>query len=128
MLRAMRSLLLATLLSGSIGAQTAVRIPVDSSGLNVAIEHLAPTRSSHYAPVLFIHGATFPTALAAGFKFDGTSWMDDMARHGFDVWALDFVGYGASDRYPAMREPAGAHPALGRAPDAARQIAAAVAS
>ena len=123
----MRSILLAALLSGSIGAQTTVRVPVDSTRLNVAVHHLAPAQPSRYAPVLFIHGATFPTALAAGFKFDGTSWMDDMARHGFDVWALDFLGYGASDRYPAMREPGRAHPALGRAPEAARQIAAAVA-
>jgi branched-chain amino acid transport system substrate-binding protein len=117
----------AALLSGSIGAQTTVRVPVDSTGLNVAVHHLAPPRPSRYAPVLFVHGATFPSALAAGYEFDGTSWMGDMARHGFDVWALDFVGYGASDRYPAMREPASAHPALGRATDAARQISAAVA-
>src|SRR5579862_4412226 len=119
MLQAMRLLLLAVL-------QTVLRVPVDSTGLNVAVHHLAPAQPSHHAPVLFIHGATFPTALAAEFKFDGTSWMDDLSHHGYDVWALDFVGYGASDRYPAMREPAGAHPALGRASDAARQIAAAV--
>jgi pimeloyl-ACP methyl ester carboxylesterase len=53
--------------------------------------------------------------------------MTDLASRGFDVWALDFLGYGESDRYPEMREPAAANPPLGRAPEAARQIAAAAA-
>jgi branched-chain amino acid transport system substrate-binding protein len=74
-----------------------------------------------------VHGASFPTKLAAGFKFDGTSWMDHMAARGFDVWGLDFLGYGKSDRYPAMRGPDTAHAPVGRAAEAARQIAAAVA-
>jgi pimeloyl-ACP methyl ester carboxylesterase len=76
--------------------------------------------------VLFIHGASFPSGLAAAFRFDGVSWMSDLAARGYDVWALDFLGYGKADRYPEMREPALAHPPLGRAPEAARQIAAAV--
>ncbi len=52
--------------------------------------------------------------------------MDDLSRAGFDVWALDFLGYGGSDRYPEMRDLPFAHPPLGRADQAARQIAAAV--
>jgi pimeloyl-ACP methyl ester carboxylesterase len=44
----------------------------------------------------------------------------------FDVWALDFAGYGASDRYPEMRDPANAHGPLGRADAGSRQIAEAV--
>jgi pimeloyl-ACP methyl ester carboxylesterase len=76
--------------------------------------------------VLFVHGASFPSGLAAAFQFDGVSWMGDLAARGFDVWALDFLGYGKSDRYPEMNEPATAHPPLGRAPEAARQIDSAV--
>jgi pimeloyl-ACP methyl ester carboxylesterase len=52
--------------------------------------------------------------------------MDDLAAKGFDVWALDFLGYGGSDRYPEMREPPMANPPLGRSGPASRQIAAAV--
>lgn len=105
------------------------RIPVDSTGLRVLLRHLAPLRpgvGTGRGPVLFVHGASFPSALAAAYRFDGVSWMDDLAAKGFDVWALDFLGYGGSDRYPEMREPALAHPPLGRSGPASRQIAAAV--
>ncbi len=105
-------------------------VPVDSTGLRIFLRHLPAARTDanhNRAPVLFIHGSSFPSALAAAFKFDGTSWMDDLSRSGFDVWALDFLGYGGSDRYPEMRDPPFAHPPLGRADQAARQIAAAVA-
>lgn len=105
------------------------RIPVGSTGLRVLLRHLAPTRhgvGSGRAPVLFVHGASFPSALAAAYRFDGVSWMDDLAGKGFDVWALDFLGYGGSDRYPEMDEPAMAHPPLGRTGPASRQISAAV--
>ncbi|MEP6731284.1 MAG: alpha/beta fold hydrolase [bacterium] len=106
------------------------RIHVDPTGLRIFLRHLpaaAPGMGRGRAPVLFVHGATFPSALAAGFKFDGTSWMDDLSSKGFDVWALDFLGYGNSDRYSEMRDAPFAHPPLGRADSATRQIAAAVA-
>lgn len=106
------------------------RVPVDSTGLRIFLRHLPAARTDvnrGRTPVLFIHGSSFPSALAAAFKFDGASWMDDLSRSGFDVWALDFLGYGGSDRYPEMRDPPFAHPPLGRADQAARQIAAAVA-
>ncbi len=47
-------------------------------------------------PVLYIHGATFPIALSVGHRFDGFSWADSLNASGFDVWGLDFAGYGAS--------------------------------
>jgi pimeloyl-ACP methyl ester carboxylesterase len=45
---------------------------------------------------------------------------------GFDVWGLDFHGFGHSDRYPEMNQPAGDNPPLCVAEDAARQLEAAV--
>ena len=77
--------------------------------------------------VLYIHGATFPSALSVGFDFGGGSWLDDWHARGFDGWAFDFAGFGESGRYDAMREPADRHPPLGRAADAAAQIAAVLA-
>jgi pimeloyl-ACP methyl ester carboxylesterase len=74
--------------------------------------------------VLYVHGATFPSALSVGFDFGGGSWMDDWNARGFDAWAFDFAGFGESDRYAAMSEPADRHPPLCRAPEAARQVAA----
>jgi pimeloyl-ACP methyl ester carboxylesterase len=74
--------------------------------------------------VLYVHGATFPSALSVGFDFGDGSWLDDWNARGFDAWAFDFAGFGESDRYAAMSEPADRHPPLCRAPEAAHQIAA----
>jgi pimeloyl-ACP methyl ester carboxylesterase len=65
--------------------------------------------------VLYVHGATFPSGLSVGYPFEGRSWASELAAAGFDVWALDFAGYGRSSRYPQQDlDPAGAPP-LGRA-------------
>lgn len=77
-------------------------------------------------PVLYVHGATFPSALSFAYRIDGRSWMDDLQANGFDAWAFDFAGYGGSDRYPAMNGSDMGLP-LGRAPDAAAQIASVIA-
>jgi pimeloyl-ACP methyl ester carboxylesterase len=77
-------------------------------------------------PVLYVNGATFPSRLSVGYAFDGRSWADDLQAAGLDVWALDFAGFGCSNRYREMGAPADAHPPLGRAPAAADQIAAVV--
>lgn len=76
-------------------------------------------------PVLYVHGATFPSALSIAHRFDGRSWRDALCDAGFDAWGLDFLGFGYSDRYPEMDEPAEAHAPLCRADDAAAQVAAA---
>ena len=73
------------------------------------------------APVLFVHGATFPSALAAGYRFLDRSWMEDVQAEGHDAWAFDFLGYGGSQRYPGMDGPPGGTP-LGRAEEAADQL------
>ena len=72
--------------------------------------------------VLYVHGATFPSALSVGYRFGGRSWLDDLAGRGFDAWAFDFAGYGGSERYAGMDGPRDTAP-LGRAGEAARQIA-----
>lgn len=97
--------------------------------LRLYLRHL-PARKGDTAqastPVLFLHGSSFPSGLAAGYRFDGYSWMDDLSRRGFDVWALDFLGYGESDRYPEMDQPAARNLPLGRAKECAEQAAVAV--
>ena len=74
-------------------------------------------------PVLYVHGATFPSALSVGFDFGGGSWLDDWNARGFDAWAFDFAGFGESGRYPEMSAPAEHCAPIGRAPEAAGQIA-----
>jgi branched-chain amino acid transport system substrate-binding protein len=107
---------------GLNGAEEDFRIPFGDSGLQLFVRHLASSvgGTNSKSPVLFVHGATFPSALAAAFPFGNRSWMRDLAEHGFDVWALDFMGYGGSDRYPLMQPPTPALPLL-QAPEAADQ-------
>ncbi len=70
------------------------------NGLKLALHHYTPgQKPMAQGAVLYIHGATFPSELAVGFRFDGFSWADDLEGAGFDVWALDFAGFGQSQRY-----------------------------
>jgi pimeloyl-ACP methyl ester carboxylesterase len=73
-----------------------------------------------------VHGGTFPSALSIAHRFDGRSWRDELNDAGFHVWGLDFHGFGLSDSYPEMAQPAEANAPLGRAEDASRQLEAAV--
>ena len=76
--------------------------------------------------MLYVHGATFPSALSIAHRFDGRSWRDALCDAGFDVWGLDFHGFGHSDRYPEMDRPAADNPPLCVAEDAAKQLEAAI--
>jgi pimeloyl-ACP methyl ester carboxylesterase len=104
------------------------RIPGPRDGLSLFLRFLpAPhSNSSPRRAVLYVHGATFPSALSIAFRFDGKSWRDALAEAGFDVWGLDFYGFGHSDRYPEMARPGVENPPLCAAEDAARQVEAAV--
>lgn len=96
-----------------------------STGKKLFLRYLPPTLDDH-GVVLYVHGATFPSALSIAHRFDGQSWRDDLVAHGFHVWALDFLGFGHSDRYAEMAHPAEASSPLCRAADAGTQVAAAL--
>jgi pimeloyl-ACP methyl ester carboxylesterase len=103
------------------------RIPSHVEGLGLFLRYLPPrTASSAAAVVLYVHGGTFPSALSIAHRFDGRSWRDELCARGFHVWGLDFLGVGASDRYPEMAQPADSHAPLGQAVAASRQIESAV--
>lgn len=51
--------------------------------------------------VLYVHGATFGADLSLFFPFEGGSWADALTANGHHAWGFDFVGFGASGRYPA---------------------------
>jgi pimeloyl-ACP methyl ester carboxylesterase len=98
-------------------------VPGPVPGLHLFLRHLpASTPSATRRNVLYVHGGTFPSGLSVAHRFDGYSWRDALCEAGFDVWGLDFHGFGCSDRYPAMDEPPDRHPSLCRAPDAAEQV------
>ncbi|HSG92037.1 MAG TPA: alpha/beta fold hydrolase, partial [Pseudomonadales bacterium] len=45
---------------------------------------------------------TYPSTVTFDYAIDGESWMDWLARRGFDVWCVDLLGYGRSDRPAEM--------------------------
>lgn len=74
-------------------------------------------------PVLYVHGATFPSDCSIMFRFGGLSWADALNRDGFAVFGFDFAGFGGSERYPEMAfaaPPPG--PPLGRVDIGALQV------
>ena len=91
------------------------------------VREQTPASGDRTRPVLYIHGSSFPSASSVMFRFGGTSWADALNVAGLNVFALDFAGYGGSERYPVMasEDPVGTPP--GRALEAAEQIARAVA-
>jgi pimeloyl-ACP methyl ester carboxylesterase len=103
------------------------RIPGPRRDLLLFLRYLAAADTA-FRPrraVLYIHGATFPSALSVAHRFDGSSWRDALNDAGFDVWGLDFYGFGHSDRYPEMDQPATDNAPLCVAEDALQQVAAA---
>ena len=86
------------------------------------LRYLAPAVGGR-GTVLYVHGGTFPSALAVAHRFDGRSWRDELCDAGFHVWAVDFHGFGRlSDPYPEMELPPESIEPLGRAEDASRQL------
>lgn len=102
-----------------------VHLSLPQSAGEVALHCIAPAPATDHA-VLFVHGASFPTMLAAGFAFaPGDSWLAFQARQGYLACGLDFLGFGDSTRPPAMSGGEAGVPVT-RAPEAALQIALAV--
>ena len=101
------------------------RIASLHAGLSLFLRRLAP-ETGHARPVLYVHGATFPSALSVAHRFSDGSWRDALVQAGFDVWALDFLGFGGSDRYREMDGPADATGPMLLAADAVRQLEVAV--
>ena len=54
---------------------------------------------------LFIHGAGTPAEVAFDVPYHDYSWMDFLARAGFDVFAMDTTGYGRSTRPEPLHNP-----------------------
>lgn len=98
------------LITISCSEQMKENIPIDIKlesrvkGKKINVTHLKPIDKKLNEAVLFIHGASFPSELASGFKMNGISWMDNFANAGYDVYALDFLGYGKSERYDYMSD------------------------
>lgn len=88
-------------------------VPSGDPGISIYVRNKRPAAMSTGSPertVLFVHGATYPAETAFDLRLDGISWMEFIARRGFDVHLLDVRGYGRSTRPPEMLAPAEANP------------------
>jgi pimeloyl-ACP methyl ester carboxylesterase len=115
--------------SGTRISEETVHIQGPVAGLHLGLRHASRADSPRAAGkvVLLLPGAAVPVSGNPDYPFTpGRSLMTALAETGLDVWALDYYGYGESDRYPQMQQPADTA-VLGRADDCARQVEAAVA-
>ena len=128
--------LAAALLTGCAGTGTQsdgivmeeAMVPSDP-GISVYVRNKRPSSMSAFSAektVLFVHGATYPSETAFDLQLDGTSWMDYIARAGYDVYLVDVRGYGRSTRPAAMDQPADANPPFATTEEAVRDVGAAV--
>ena len=76
------------------------RIASGRSGLSLLLRNRRS--STNGRPVLFVHGATYPSTVMFDYAIEGQSWMGRMAEEGFDAWCIDLLGYGGSDRPAEM--------------------------
>jgi len=105
------------------------RVPALDAGIELHLRNKHPPLSASHPGsgiVLFVHGATFPASSTFDVPLEGSSWMDRVARDGYDTYALDLRGYGGSTRPPAMSQPPEANAPFARTPEALRDISAAV--
>ena len=78
-------------------------VPSDTAGIDL---HLRRKRLAHVEnfpserTLLLMHGATFSSGSLFDAPVEGASFMDQLAAAGFDVYAVDVRGYGASTQPP----------------------------
>lgn len=104
-------------------------VPSPIDGVSIYVRNKHPAGMTHFTPertVLFVHGATYPAETAFDLRLDGFSWMEYIARRGFDVYLLDVRGYGSSTRPPAMDARASANPPFADTADARADVDAVV--
>jgi pimeloyl-ACP methyl ester carboxylesterase len=76
--------------------------------------------------LLYVHGATYPSETAFDLPLNKLSWMDYIARHGYDVYLVDVRGYGQSTRPKEMDAPPEQNEPIVRTETAVKDVGAAV--
>jgi pimeloyl-ACP methyl ester carboxylesterase len=106
-----------------------LRVPSNAAGIELFVRNKRPKEMQNLPAdriVLLVHGITFPSESTFDLSLDGLSWMDYIARAGYDVYLVDVRGYGASTRPPAMSEPPDRHPPVATLAEAVDDVDAAV--
>ena len=104
-------------------------VPSADAGVQIYVRNTRPDALNTFSgqrTLLFVHGATYPSDTMFDLKIDGASWMDHIARRGYDVYAMDVRGYGRSTRPPEMKVPPQDNPPVVTTDDGVRDFAAVV--
>jgi pimeloyl-ACP methyl ester carboxylesterase len=104
-------------------------VPSADAGVQIYVRNTRPDGLNTFSgqrTLLFVHGATYPSDTMFDLKIDGASWMDHIARRGYDVYAMDVRGYGRSTRPPEMTVPPQDNPPVVTTDDGVRDFAAVV--
>ncbi len=104
-------------------------LPTADPGISIYVRNKHPAnlktvRSDRV--LLYVHGATYPAETAFDLELNGLSWMDYIARHGYDVYLVDVRGYGKSTRPPQMDQPPQQNEPIARTEAAVRDVGTAV--
>lgn len=105
------------------------RIPSPEQGIELYLRNKRPTAMREYKPettIVMVHGATFSSGSLYDVQVGGFSFMDYLAKSGFDVFALDVRGYGKSTRPDAMEGDPSLAPPLAGTDDGVADFGAAV--
>jgi pimeloyl-ACP methyl ester carboxylesterase len=104
-------------------------VPAKDPGIQIYVRNKHLDEQTVFTPektVLFVHGATYPAETSFDLPLEGISWMDYIARRGYDVYLMDVRGYGRSTRPPQMSEPPDQNPPIADTETAVRDISAVV--
>lgn len=104
-------------------------IASDTPGVQLQLLNKHADGMTEFRPertLVMMHGATFSSASLFDVPVGEGSFMDVLARAGYDVWAVDARGYGGSTRMPEMTQPPEDGVPLTPARVAVRDLAAAV--
>lgn len=106
-----------------------LRIPSDTPGIELYVRNKRPASMNTFSnekTIVMVHGATYSIGSLYDVELDGFSFLDYLAGHGYDVYAVDVRGYGGSTRPPEMEQPADLNPPLVRTETGVRDLGTAV--
>src|SRR3989441_1441918 len=104
-------------------------VPSKDPGIRLYVRNKHPEGAKKFSAgkiLLFVHGATYPAETSFDLRLSGQSWMDYIARRGYDVYLVDVRGYGKSTRPPEMEKPPEQNAPIVRTETAVRDVATAV--
>lgn len=104
-------------------------VPAADAGINLYVRNKHPEGMNTFPAekiLLFVHGSTYPAETMFDLQVGGMSWMDYIARHGYDVYLVDLRGYSKSTRPPQMDRPAAENEPIVRTVTAVKDVGSAV--